>query len=139
MKKRLLMRLVKLLEADAKNPNGLRFDMGTWGHSDAGPILQSCGTTACAMGLAVISGAFSKEGLKNEFKNKPRKVAPVMPDGSTGYGAAAALFDIDYCEADYLFSPTAYRDEVIGARGERLVARRIRKFVERGGMPRSAR
>jgi len=66
MNKRRLLKLADLLEADAKNKKGVKFDLGTWGNLNEGTPEEeviSCGTTACAAGLAAMSGAFKKEGL----------------------------------------------------------------------------
>jgi len=133
--KRRLLKLADMLEADAKNKKGIKFDIGTVGHTnddDVKPSL-SCGTTACAMGLAAISGKFKRAGL-SYFCEK----------GSSGfilettmYGkeityteAAVQLFDISYQEAYLLFYPGYYpEDKSEGAKGEREVAKRIRRLV----------
>ena len=78
MQKRRLLKLAAMLQADAKNKKGIQFDIGTVGRPstdiftpfDASkPIPLDCGTTACAMGLAVISGEFKKSWviLYNQF------------------------------------------------------------------------
>jgi hypothetical protein len=49
---------------------------------------------------------------------------------ATGVDAAAALFDISLMEAELLFLPDAYpRGLRKGAKAERAVAKRIRRFV----------
>jgi hypothetical protein len=130
MHKGRLLTLVDLLEADANNPNGIQFDLDQWGANSGGePVEVSCGTKACAMGLAVISGVFKEQGLFNGSTYQ-HQIFPVMTSGRSGFGAAAELFDISYREAELLFCPEFYDDEPLtGADGELAVARRIREFV----------
>ena len=139
MNKRRLLKLADLLEADAKNKNGIKFDLGTWGCTfDNTGVSYSCGTTACAIGLAVVSGAFKRAGLTNYNPNyNPRDItrSSILPvfNGKTGFFATAELFAISEDEAQFLFSDEYYGSAVtVGARGERNVARRIRKFVAAG-------
>lgn len=71
--KRRALKLADLLEKDAKNKKGIRFDLSTVFTATAleeGKDIPSdyvpevsCGTTACAMGLAAISGEFKRAGL----------------------------------------------------------------------------
>ena len=101
MNKRRLLKLADLLEADAKNKRGLQFNLSEWGTSlDYGsPASISCGTTACAMGLAVLSGAFKRAGLSNFFPKGSSGVSPVFRKGRkiyAGFEAAVALFDISH-------------------------------------------
>lgn len=89
-----LTRMRDLLRADAANPTGVKFDLGTWAEPatwgdsrgnwsmppDTYPVngdhysepetvkvKVDCGTKACAFGLAAISGEFAKEGLTYRF------------------------------------------------------------------------
>jgi hypothetical protein len=127
--KRRLLKLADLLEADAKNKKGIKFDLGTWGNSDDDEVSVSCGTTACAMGLAVVSGAFKRAGLTNHYSDNADSICPRF-DGYVGFAAAAALFDIEYNAATFLFEDTFYPEhKKRGAAGERYVAKRIRDFV----------
>jgi hypothetical protein len=140
MNKERLLKLADLLEADAANPIGLKFDLGVWGttepddfHDDAPPappVSISCGTSACAMGLAVLSGAFADAGLFNGSFSKSRIVPEMRASGACGFDAAAELFDIDETSANHLFDAACYpRGKRTGAEGERDVAARIREFV----------
>lgn len=129
MKKERLLKLADLLEADAKNKTGLRFDMGNWGTITDPTKPVSCGTTACAMGLAALSGAFKRAGLG--YRISGEQLLITMHDRVDAMEAAEKLFGISYEEAEYLFIDTAGE----GARGERAVAKQIRKFVARGGLP----
>lgn len=128
MNKRRLLKLADLLEADAKNKKGIKFDLSTWGCSEDAPVSISCGTTACAMGLAVVSGAFKRAGLQNYYEDGSR-ICPYYK-GKDGFDAAAALFEISAGAADFLFSRDRYPSyKRIGAAGEKFVAKRIRDFV----------
>jgi hypothetical protein len=129
MNKRRLLKLADLLEADAKNKKGIRFNMGDWGTAPMGeePAV-SCGTTACAMGLAVASGAFKRAGLTNGAFTTNWIVPKVGKE--VGFKAAEVLFDIDIGASYFLFDPCRYpTDKRTGATGERYVAKRIRDFV----------
>lgn len=126
MNKRRLLKLADLLEADAKNKNGIRFDLGDWGTIDDETSPLSCGTTACAMGLAVVSGAFKRAGLR-AFSGVD--LTPVMPGDAIGVAAAANLFGISYDAADWLFTPSYYGGYTKGSVVELKVAKRIRDFV----------
>lgn len=153
MNKRRLLKLADLLEADASNRKGLRFDLGVVAEpsdrKSKAPAVD-CGTTACAMGLAAVSKVFKRAGLGfkvGEFKDNDDEsgwgatghwyLKMTMHGTTCGYDdAAVALFDISETEADFLFNPGSYGDPTPrGAKGERIVARRIRKFVEKGGKP----
>ena len=131
MNKRRLLKLADLLEADAKNKKGVRFDMAGWGEVTDETAPVSCGTQACAMGLAGLSGAFKRAGLEAvirfgsvgfEWKGEP----------VNGFDAAVSLFNISEEEADHLFSPRGKNDE--GAAGERAKAKEIREFVKTGAL-----
>ena len=132
MNKRRLLKLARLLEADAKNAKGVRFDLNLWGviNDEKKPV--SCGTTACAMGLAVVSGVFKRDGLlpPGSQSCEPQFRSPVTGRVSFGFAAAARLFEISIPKASFLFSAVKYQDRrTSGAEGERAVAKRIREFV----------
>jgi hypothetical protein len=134
--KRRLLKLADMLEEDAKNRKGLKFDMSDWGSGEDKTKPISCGTTACAMGLAGLSGAFKRAGLKTVLLGDDKAFWIDInfdgPAGSTNgaYGSAQLLFNITSKEADFLFIPEFYPfDKLTGAKGERYVAERIRDFV----------
>ena len=138
MNKRRLLKLADLLEADAKNKKGIKFDLGTWGYTEASnPFADdapdpavSCGTTACAMGLAAISGAFKRQGLKATISQRPTgKYIAVRLGRREGLSAATKLFGITMRVSEWLFLESGYRTDINGAKGERVVANRIRDFV----------
>lgn len=140
-----LLKLAGLLEKDAKNKKGVKFDLGTWAKPANADYLEQyttranvtpspdCGTAACAVGLACISGAFAREGLT---------IAPRRWDGGMQVGyiavpafgrlrdfpAVRAFFDLDKHQSRWLFMSQFYRAST-GARAERAVAKRIRDFV----------
>lgn len=124
--RRRLLKLADLLEADAKNKKGIKFDLGMWGLADDETKPVSCGTTACAIGLAVASGAFKSDGLssRNDFDLTPRFA------GKQSWDAVQALFSLGHREASFLFMDTFYSADLrAGAAAEREVAKRIRDFV----------
>jgi hypothetical protein len=129
MNKRRLLKLADLLEADAKNKKGIKFDLNGWGDcSDGEEVSLSCGTAACAMGLAVLSGAFKRAGLANASYDKS-SILPAIGI-QTGFDAARVLFDISWDDACFLFYAGNYpHTKSRGAAGEVYVAKRIRDFV----------
>jgi hypothetical protein len=148
MHRDLLLRLADGLEKDAAKPDGIKFDLGTWagpsdqpygywpmGEPPVEPVPVSCGTTACALGFAAISGLFKAEGLKYEFCDvstfgKDRLLLEPSFYGHTGFNAGAYLFDITMDDSRYLFDPDCYDGTPREAEGELLVAARIRAFAD---------
>jgi hypothetical protein len=131
MNKRRLLKLADLLEADAKNKRGVKFDLSRWGFSAdrVEPAEPACGTYACAIGLAVLSGAFQRAGLRNFHGEHSPAVLPAF-GGAVGFTAAAKLFGIAHSEAEFMFHQDHYPStKISGATGERYVAKRIRDFV----------
>jgi hypothetical protein len=126
MNKRRLLKLAALLEADAKNKNGIKFDMCDWGTVKNPDATMSCGTSACAMGLAALSGVFKRAGLRGGVKSGAIHFYwHDYPVG--GLYAAQKLFDIDRLTAMELFLPGDGR--IYGAAAERAKAKQIRKLV----------
>ena len=126
MNKRRLLKLAGLLEADAKNKAGIKFNMGDWGSVEDHKNPVSCGTTACAMGLAALSGAFKKDGL-DYYRNKHFVLFKWKGRCIDGIDAAQRLFELDHHDAWDFFIPSHHPQE--GAVAERHLAKRIRKFV----------
>lgn len=136
MNKRRLLKLADLLEADAKNKAGVKFNLGTVIDVDAAPekgkpVELNCGTSACAMGLAAISGEFKRHGLS--YKILTNGIVETTIDGRVRRydRAAMTIFGISMDEADFLFTPSFYPCDMDlrGAAAERYVAKRIRDFV----------
>lgn len=131
MNKRRLLKLADLLEADAIKADGCKFDLGGWGYSDdEQPVSHSCGTTACAVGLAVLSGAFEEDGLFNSAGEFAREVDPGFKD-MIGWEATEEFFGLTGTQSSFLFLKGSYHGKTPtqGADGERAVAQRIRDFV----------
>lgn len=132
MNKERLLKLSELLEKDANNPRGVKFDLSNWGLVGDETKLLTCRTTACAMGLAAISGVFAKDGLSYRITTSGFIVVHINDSrnvGVDGFEAAEILFGIDYDTAAWLFDTPGYSSVATGARGERKVAKRIRDFV----------
>lgn len=123
-----LLKLADLLKADAKNKKGVKFDLSAWGRIGDKREPLSCGTTACAVGLAIISGAFKREGLRaGQFSTS--LLFPTYRHHSD-WEATSAFFSITNDQAEWLFMDESYPvSHQQGARGERAVAKRIRDFV----------
>lgn len=125
---RLLLLATKLRE-NAANPVGAKFDIRDWyGSFDKNKPI-SCGTTACAMGLAALLPEFQAMGLKYEtVENTNNEIVPIAVSfaGHEGLSAAESLFDISYSLADSLFTPRDYPSgKRRGAEGELEVAERL--------------
>jgi hypothetical protein len=141
MNKRRLLKLADLLEADAKNRRGVKFDLGVVGNAEKvenGKVSLDCGTTACAMGLAAISGAFKRAGLGYKITDVGYGFGASFYIGTTVNGrkcdyddAAIEIFDLTYDQANFLFTPGWYPPgmNLMGGKAERFVAKRIRDLV----------
>jgi len=147
MNKRRLLKLADLLEANAKNRKGARFNIRTWGDvdNDAEPEL-SCGTTVCAIGLAAVSGAFKRAGLRYKiepgwfsynievFHEDKAAIRRLGDSSASGFLAARLLFDLSEREAAFFFLPAreggcGLPNNGQGAVAERALAKLIRRFV----------
>lgn len=142
MNKARLLKLAALLEADAKNQEGIKFDLNVIVATDTGYGLESyafeegdkplldCRTAACAVGLACISGAF-----KNfTFEVHHGEILPIYTNKHgthLGFGEAEIeFFGLTMDQSEFLFLSSSYpKSKRQGAIGERAVAKRIRDFV----------
>lgn len=145
--RRRLLKLADLLTADARSKTGIRFNLkviaersvprieqqswgGTFEDKDFRPKdipTVDCGTTACAWGLATLSGAFKRSGLR--YRIDASGFTPIYRR-SKDMAAARVFFDLSVLEMEWLFTPNYYHGLPIeGAIGERVVAKRIRDFV----------
>lgn len=131
MHNRRLLRLAALLEADAKKKKGIKFDLRTFGEVKNPNKPLSCGTAACALGLAALSGAFKHQGLRYTITDHGDIDIVFYRNGAywCDFDAGAELFDIDDTTARWLFHPQYYLGEKVGADSELAVAKRIRSFV----------
>ncbi len=135
MNREKLLLLANLLEADADKPDGMKFDLNIvnrhsseYDPAQHGPdYAQNCGTAGCAIGLACISPQFPELEADSMFMVRYHGFL------SGWENAAIHVFDVTMREIDFLFLPHSY-EEVKGAAAERLVAARIRRFVEYGGV-----
>lgn len=140
MNKRRLLKLADLLEADAKNKKGVKFDLYAWAKKEVdgeldrfafkkGEVVEvNCSTAACAWGLAAISGAFKRQGVGYTISGYGY-LCPTY-GRKREFSAARAFFEISEKEADFLFEPSSYHySKRTGAEGELYVAQRIRDFV----------
>lgn len=143
-----LIRLAELLEADAANPTGLKFDLGFWGvpaefsgtgYGERDKLIESglklpaadktvinCNTAACAVGLAVLSEAFAKEGLTGHIDYSGELIPEF--ENNEGWDAVTRFFDINDADAARLFTSGEYPVSK-GAAAEEAVALRIRSYV----------
>lgn len=145
-----LEKLAKLLETNADNSTGLCFNMHTWGASSvwlekiqngepkkadlktseiqAWKPELSCGTTACAWGLAAVSGIFYEEGV---FCRVSGACMEIQWGSFQDFKAAQEFFGLELEEAAYLFLPSSYlTHHQKGAEAEKYVAVRIREVIE---------
>ncbi len=127
--KRRLLKLADMLERDAKNAKGMKFDLGVIGvvGDIVSKVKLDCNTTGCAIGLAAISGQFQKAGLSYKFVG-PWIDAAMHGRRTTYESAAKRVFGVSREEAVYLFSPQSY-PVYEGAQAELAVAKRIRQVV----------
>lgn len=138
-----LLKLADLLIADARKKKGVSFNQGNWGEISDPEAVLSCGTQACAFGLAAISGAFKRAGLDFKLTDKkysyganPREYQEIEflwkgYERSPGL-VAMELFGITSDETDELFGGNVGVDcsTTRGAEAERAVAKRIKKLVK---------
>lgn len=139
LQKRRLLKLAAMLQADAKNKTGMRFDIGTVGEvsdwkgkfSKDNPPKLDCGTTACAMGLAGISGAFKKAGLGYKISEGGSNIYNTFNDRLIDFDQAAVkVFGVSKEQATYMFSPNYYPyNKRTGVLGEREAVRRIKRVA----------
>lgn len=112
-------RLLKLADyLDTVKPR--KFDMGMWGVRGSVAGIP-CGFKGCALGWAGHSRLFRGMSFKDGI------VSYTPPNANTirgGYPAAAAVFEIPYSDAQYLFG-SAHAGELPGQ-----VAKQIRSYVE---------
>lgn len=132
-----LLKLADLLEADAARPEGIKFDLGIVIKPE-GPINDDekvvkvdCGTHACAMGLAVISRAFTDAGLDYVIDHVWETIDIQINGESQEWDEAAGkIFGLAENEVEFLFTTQGYPGEAMaGADAERQVAQRIRELV----------
>lgn len=128
-----LGRLAGLLEQYTETPKGPRFDLCGWSHCDyrRGGFLWlqtvECGTTACAVGLACLSGEFIKDGLG--FVRFAGVMLPTYA-GEDNWPAIESFFGLNEDQSRALFSEDAYKVSR-GPVAAAAVAHRIRRMIKR--------
>lgn len=134
--KKRLLKLADLLMKDARNKKGIKFDMRTWGVVKDPETPMSCGTSACAMGLAALSGAFSKAGLRYRISSMFGLQIFVGDNDILGDAIRSAeiVFGLTNHQAVRLFMPDGRGagPNVTGAAAEIKKAKQIRHFVKTG-------
>ncbi len=140
MNKPRLLKMANLLERNANNKKGAKFNLNSYGFSPDASLPMDCRTQVCAMGLAALSGTFKRAGLRYEIDaladdldEFPNEIVIMLGD-CEGMEAAAQLFDLHDGEEMWLFHPGWYRGAVTGKRAELAVAKRIRGLVD-GSIP----
>jgi hypothetical protein len=124
-----LSRMADMIEREMLRGH-YEFDLGEWG----------CGTTACAIGLAVATREFEAEGFKSYSPHCLARGAeagylPIYQDYD-GWEAIQIFFGIDGKTSHYFFSLTDYS---IGSKRGPEVAKkviaRLRDFVVKSKQP----
>lgn len=134
MDKRRLLKLADLLESDADNPSGVRFDLETWASTEGPVPTINCGTQACAIGLAMLSPEFNLEGL--HFGDGYLTQFSPHFEGERGFDAVETFFGLSDKEANFLFVYAHYDKNLRAGRDSELaVAKRIRDFVAGNAAP----
>ena len=130
-----LARLAGLLDdyADGLVNIGREFDLQDWGHEGEtyrGGFLWlkkiECGSAACAVGLACLSGVFRNEGLEAE-RYADGGIVPVFGPLQE-WDAVRAFFGLNQEQSYYLFLGTSYPVST-GVVAARAVATRIRSML----------
>lgn len=129
-----LNRLAGLLDAYRHNPGKTEFDLSGWStrKTRRGGFLWmqavECGTAACAVGLACLSGEFSHDGL-SAVKYQDGTILPIYGEASN-WDAVQGFFGLSQRQALYLFDENSY-DVRQGQLAAAAVAARIRALVGR--------
>lgn len=126
-----LLKLADVLERDAYQLHGVKFDLLsiiTVDDPKLGPGMN-CGTMACALGIWALCGEF--EGVTiSRVERTTGKDFDVEYQNTTNRDAAEIYFDISGDVSAWLFLNQYYTGlPTEGEAGERAVAARIRAFV----------
>lgn len=101
-----LRRLLVLLRAP-ELPRGIdQFDMTRWKN-----LTTSCGTSACAAGLAASDGWFRKRKLYIRSNIYSCNLGHPAFRRKVGYDAVEAFFRLSTVTTHYIFSPFRYRGQ----------------------------
>lgn len=124
--------------------NSANFNLGNWGKINPEKNLsikaqQECGTVCCAIGWALMSPKFQKEGLKTSkyfsFFVGQNAIAPVFGKDSHGYqyegwDAVSMFFKIKRKTASFLFDEASYLSGADTTPAQ--VIERIKVVLEKG-------
>ena len=93
--------------------------------------VRSCGTTACAIGLALEAKLFEDEGFYKHGPVGQLCLGEELPayKKETGSFAAQIFFDITHTEFTDMFSETGYHYREIYSPTPKMVAARIRQHI----------
>lgn len=122
-----LTKLRELLLLDARRKRGIKFDMSTFGIvKDGGAPGMDCGTRACALGLAALSGQFRGLSLSIDCYS----IARILWKGSYigAFHAGELAFDIPDSLAWTLFTSGVMKKSK-GAAAERELAGLIKNIL----------
>lgn len=108
---RLAMKLARL-----RPTNKLRFDLGGWLYE------SDCGTTACAVGCAMLDPWFKRRGLGGGTHSRPTYRT------WEGWSAVTGFFGISQDAALFLFAQSSYARK--DRKNPKVVAQRIRAFLK---------
>lgn len=128
-----LERLANLLDDHVRDSSGRTFDLETWGERKTrrGGFLWlshvECGTTACAVGLACLSGQFAADGLSYIIDDG--ELYPIYA-GLNEWSAVCHFFGLTEKQAVRLFMHRSYAVSA-GPVAATAVAARIRGMLQR--------
>ncbi len=137
LRKGRLERLANLLETDLDRDGGPKFDLSDWGEVERvkhggffgiGRETVLCHTTACAVGLACISGEFQEDGLRMHIDYD--QIEPIFAE-EFGTEAAMKFFGITEKQFIHMFCEASYDGPTRGPKAALAVAARIRKLIKR--------
>lgn len=148
-----LRKLSEVLFANANaEPLKIDVDLRSWGEvcTRRGGFLYlrevNCGTEACAIGVAVLSGVFKAEGFTytaEKFKSYRGSITDLTPVYSApsgmrylGWEAVNEFFELKDDQAHNLFAKVAYEEgESLGPDALRAVATRINDMLVMNAAP----
>lgn len=136
------------LEAIARIPLHMEapmFNLNTWiggnllasdreGIVADAPMGLSCGTAACAVGMACFNPKLRKMGLDMELASYGRNIQPTY-NGYTQWAAVEKFFGLTENQVLSLFGGRYYEDMDLpteGREGAAAVAKHIRTFIRKG-------
>lgn len=123
MNSKRLLKLADFLETKVPNKG---FNLGSW------KTVSECGTVACACGWGCSIPSFKKAGLKLESIYDWPQYFMIRYKIWQDFAAVSKFFDISIEEVEFLFLDENYPKS---HRSKNYVAKRIRSFVKRGGVP----